>query len=98
MITVTLKPFGNSNREAGWSSLRIELSQEKATIAQAFQQAYLANHTTLYDLTAQDTILKNTYAIFLNGLLLWHPVDLTRKLQDGDEMAILDYPFQMAGG
>ena len=98
MVKVIINAYGSTNQEAGWGSQEVGLEKEDATIADALKSAKLKDGRTLFDLVAQGNKLKESYAIFLSGRLLWHPVDLRTEIKSGDRMVILDYPFTLGGG
>ncbi len=98
MVKAIINTYGNANKEAGWNSQEIQLGKESATIADVIGAAKLADGKTLSDLIVEGDWLKDSYAIFLSGRLLSHPVDLKMEINDGAELLILDFPFILGGG
>lgn len=98
MVKVNINTFGSANRDAGWNVREVELDKETVTLEDALRSAKLEDGRTLFDLIAEDNRLKDSYAIFLSGILLWNPVDLKMQVKDGDQLLILDFPFTAGGG
>jgi len=98
MVKVIISTFGSVNKNAGWNSQEVQLEKEGVTIEDVLSSAELEDGRTLFDLVAEGSRLKESYAIFLSGLLLLHPVDLKMGIESGDTLAILDFPFILGGG
>jgi len=95
---VRINTFGSVNKTAGWNSRDVEVDLNTTTIEEVLRAVRVANGSTLYDLIGDGYLLKSNYAIFLNGRLVEHPVDLSREINNKDEINILDFPFTLGGG
>ena len=98
VVKVIINTYGTVNKDAGWNSQEVKLEKEKVTIEDALRSAGLEDERTLFDLVAEENRLKESYAIFLTGRLLWNPVDLKMEIKSGDQLDILDFPFVAGGG
>ncbi len=98
MVKVSLTTYGSVNKDAGWNSKEARLEKERVTIEDVLRSAELDDGGTLFDLVAEENGIKESYAIFLSGRLLWNPVDLKMEIKSGDQLAILDFPFIAGGG
>ena len=97
-MKIGISTFGSTNKEAGWNNMEIEIEGDTASLAEALQLAKLQDGRSLLELIGENSLLKDSFAIFLSGTLLWHPVDLEQKIRNGDKLMILDFPFTLGGG
>jgi hypothetical protein len=97
-MKISIATFGIANREAGWNSLQIEIEQKTSTLREVLSLARSRDGRTLLELIGESAVLKENFAIFLNGQILWPPLDLNRIIQSDARIAIVDFPFTLGGG
>ena len=95
---VIVKTYGSVNKDAGWNYLELRIRGKKISLEKVLKLAVLKDQRSMFDLIASEKGLKENYAIFLCGRLIWQPVDLQMQIHSGDELLILDFPFTIGGG
>jgi hypothetical protein len=98
VVRVIVKTYGSVNKDAGWNSFELRIREEKVSLEKVLKLAVLKDQRSMFDLIASEKGLKENYAMFLRGQLLWQPVDLQMQIDSGDELLILDFPFTLGGG
>ena len=86
MAKVIINTYGSANKAAGWNSREVKLEKAEVAIEDVLKSAELEDGRTLFALVAKENGMKDNYAIFLRGRLLWHPVDLKMRIRSGDQL------------
>ena len=99
MVKVRVSTFGSVSSEAGWGRYKeLHLAQETATVEDALKSARLKDGRCLFDLVIDNSNIKGTYSVLLNGMNLLDQRDLRRELKDNDVVTVLDYFRTPIGG
>ena len=98
MVKVHISTYGSVNEEAGWDSKEIKLEQARVTVEDVLRAVELGGGKTLLNLVADESGVKDSYTILLNGRPLWNPKDLKREIKDEDLVTAMDILYPVGGG
>jgi len=96
-MEITVKLHGSLKETVNWYSREVQLVGEKATIEDVLKSIEWEPDSNLFNAVADGDKMKINYIFYLNGRLLWHPVNVVTELSDNDHLDILDFPI-VAGG
>ncbi len=98
MVKLRVTTYGSVNKELGCNCIEVELEQARVTVEDALRSVELGDGSTLFDLVADESGIKDGYTILLNGLPLWNPEDLKGKIESEDVVTAMDILSAIGGG
>ena len=97
IMEITVNLHGSLKETVNWYSRGVHIVQEKATVEDVLKSIEWETDTSLFNIVADGEKMKLSYIFYLNGKLLWHPVNVKTEVSNNDQLDILDFPI-IAGG
>ncbi len=98
MVKASINTYGSVNKEVGWSSKEVKLEQERVTIEDVLRSAELGDGKTLFNLVADESGIKESYMIMINGRPLQNAKELKMEIKSGDAVTAMDFVLLAGGG
>lgn len=80
----------------GWRVREVESAGDSATLQDILKSAGTREaNRSLYDLVADDSVLKNDFALFVGGDFIQGDASLARAMRDSEQIHLWDWPFSV---